>query len=193
MSRIAKWIIERVTRRPPSRVIAGHGREYVHRWFVIPPNRLWGGIHLNHFLLSDDAGSLHDHPYASCSIVLRGSYTEHTIAQGGIHRRVIVRAGVPFFRRSGRIAHGVELPDRPCWSLFIAGGPRYREWGFHHPQLGWIRWDRFEAMHNSGEIANEHVIDAETVMLIGDGNAETGHARLCELKRQVHASAQVMK
>jgi hypothetical protein len=31
-------------------------------------------------------------------------------------------------------------------------GPRYREWGFHCPQDGWIHWERFTKMHDPGAI-----------------------------------------
>jgi hypothetical protein len=47
------------------------------RWHIIPRNRLFN-IYLHHFLKSDYDRALHDHPWASLSIILKGEYTEHT-------------------------------------------------------------------------------------------------------------------
>lgn len=147
---IADWIIDRVTRRPPDFVIGGQDRPYLLRWFVIPRNRCFN-VYLHQFRRSDDDRALHDHPWANCSILLRGSYTEHTIAAGGINRREVLGVGAIRARWSGRIAHRVELHDGPCWTLFITG-PRYRQWGFHCPEQGWIHWERFTAPEDIGSV-----------------------------------------
>lgn len=161
---IADRIIARITRRPPDFIIGGQERPYLRRWFVIPRNRLFN-VYLHQFLRSDDDRALHDHPWVNLSILLRGGYFEHTIAAGGIERKELLWAGAWRFRRSGRMAHRIELltignyvttqPDNQqpltCWTLFITG-PRYRSWGFHCPQKGWIRWDHFTAADDSGAI-----------------------------------------
>ena len=162
MSKIADWIISRVTRRPPDFIIGGHENPYLRRWWLIPRNRFFN-VYLHQFLRSDDDRALHDHPWANASILLRGSYLEHTIDAGGIHRKRLLSAGAVRVRLTGKIAHRVELlPDRyvefrtvsgpmvrvdtgsplTCWTIFITG-PRYREWGFHCPEQGWIPWQRF--------------------------------------------------
>ena len=146
----ADKIILRVTRRPPDFVIGGFENPYMLRWFVLPRNKIFN-LYLHQFRRSDDDRALHDHPWANCSILLRGTYTEHTIAQGGIHRRQILHAGSVRLRWTGRIAHRVELHDGPCWSLFITG-PRYRPWGFHCPDKGWTHWKRFTAPDDKGTI-----------------------------------------
>ena len=146
----ADKIILRVTRRPPDFVIGGVENPYMLRWFVLPRNKIFN-LYLHQFRRSDDDRALHDHPWANCSILLRGTYTEHTIAQGGIHRRQILHAGSVRLRWTGRIAHRVELHDGPCWSLFITG-PRYRPWGFHCPDKGWTHWKRFTAPDDKGAI-----------------------------------------
>lgn len=153
-----KWaekLIARVTRRPPDFVIGGTTRPYLRRWFVIPRNRFFN-VYLHQFLRSDDDRALHDHPWINLSVLLRGGYIEHRIAAGGIECRELLWAGEWRFRRSGRMAHRIELLEydgepQPCWTLFITG-PRYRSWGFHCPQQGWIRWDRFTAPNDSGAI-----------------------------------------
>ena len=146
----ADKIISRMMRRPPDFVIGGSERPYMLRWFVLPRNPVFN-IYLHQFRRSDDDRALHDHPWANCSILLRGTYTEHTIAAGGINRRQVLHAGSVRLRWTGRIAHRVDLHDGPCWSLFITG-PRYRSWGFHCPEQGWIHWERFTAPDDKGAI-----------------------------------------
>jgi hypothetical protein len=143
-------IIRRVTRRPPDFVIGGHERPYLRRWFVIPRNRFFN-IYLHQFLRSDDDRALHDHPWANCSIILDGSYFEHTIAEGGIHHKKEIKAGAVRIRLSGKFAHRIELRNGPCWTLFITG-PRYRSWGFHCPEQGWVPWEKFTAPDDYGDI-----------------------------------------
>ena len=143
-------IIEWARGRSPSMVIGGKERPYLLRWFLIPRNPVFN-IYVHLFLRSDDDRALHDHPWANCSILLEGEYVEHRIAQGGINTRTLRRAGDWHVRPSGRIAHRVELTNGPCWTLFITG-PRYREWGFHCPEQGWIPWKRFTADDDPGAI-----------------------------------------
>lgn len=151
----ADRFIARVTRRAPDFIIGGSDRPYLRRWFVLPRNRLLN-VYLHQFLRSDDDRALHDHPWVNASLILRGGYFEHTIAAGGIEARELMWAGELRVRRSGRMAHRIELlgtkeAPHPCWTLFVTG-PRYRSWGFHCPRQGWIRWDKFTAPDDSGSI-----------------------------------------
>jgi len=146
--RLASWL-QAMSRRPPDFVIGGNERPYLLRWFVVPRNTVFN-VYLHCFLRSDDDRALHDHPWANCSIVLRGEYTEHRIAAGGVHQREVLRAGAVRLRLSGRIAHRIELHNGPCWTLFLTG-PRYRQWGFHCPE-GWVHWERFVAPADRGAI-----------------------------------------
>ena len=52
------------------------GDRYMLRWFLLPRNS-WLNVYLHHFLHSDDDRALHDHPYWSVSICLRGRSVEH--------------------------------------------------------------------------------------------------------------------
>lgn len=146
---LGEAIIDRVTRRPPDFTIGGHDRPYLQRWWIAR-NPLFC-VYVHRFLRSDDDRALHDHPWPNLSILLRGEYTEHTISAGGIHQRQVLRAGDWRLRRTGRIAHRIELHDGFCWTLFVTG-PRYREWGFHCPQQGWIHWKKFTATDDPGAI-----------------------------------------
>jgi hypothetical protein len=147
---IAERLIARVTRRAPDFVIGGAERPYLRRWWVIPRNRFFN-FYLHEFLRSDDDRALHDHPWSNVSILLRGTYVEHTIAAGGVEHAQRLRNGQIRIRPSGTFAHRIELTDGPCWTLFITG-PRYREWGFHCPRAGWVHWKRFTAADDIGAV-----------------------------------------
>lgn len=145
---IAKRLLAVATKRAPDVIIGGVERPYMRRWWIIPRNRYFN-IYLHHFLRSDDDRALHDHPWWNISYLLAGEYTEHTIAQGGIHRREIRRTGDHKFRFA-RAAHRIELHAGPCWTLFVTG-PRIRDWGFHC-EKGWRPWQEFTKPGNSNEI-----------------------------------------
>jgi hypothetical protein len=124
------WALVSRLNRPPDVRIGPADDTYLQRWHVIPRNRFFN-VYLHRFLRSDDDRALHDHPWINLSILLRGTYTEHTIAAGGVHQRAVRKAG-DFKLRGARTAHRVELTHGTCWTLFITG-PRLRSWGFHCP------------------------------------------------------------
>lgn len=151
----ADRLIARVTRRPPDFQIGGADNPYCNRWWVIPRNKLFN-IYLHQFVRDDDDRALHDHPWANCSILLRGAYTETLFAcrpspgvwLPGVRRRQR-HPGIPVFRHA-RTAHRVVLPRDaagkpiPCWSLFLTG-PVFRQWGFWCPRGRWVHWRDFTA------------------------------------------------
>lgn len=137
-------------RRPPDLVIGGSDDPYMLRWYLIPRNRFLN-IYLHLFLRSDDDRALHDHPWSNLSVLLEGQYTEHRIEAGGIHVRKMLKAGDVRFRLSGKIAHRVELTNGVCWTLFITG-PKYRRWGFHCPERGWVYWEDFVSSDDVGSV-----------------------------------------
>lgn len=148
--RLIHALASKALSRAPDKVIGGEARPYMLRWFLLPRNALFNAyVHL--FLRSDDDRALHDHPWVNCSLLLFGSYIEHTIAAGGIEHRKRYVAGDWRFRRSGKIAHRIELDAGPCATLFMTG-PRYREWGFHCAREGWIHWRRFADPNDSGSV-----------------------------------------
>jgi hypothetical protein len=132
--------------RPADVVIGSTKTPYMLRWLVLPRNRIFN-VYIHHFLRSDDDRALHDHPWWNLSLLLDGAYTEHSIQAGGIHRRVIRRAGALRLRRA-KAAHRIELHAGPCWTLFIIG-PNIRTWGFHCPS-GWIDWRDFTTDDENG-------------------------------------------
>lgn len=110
--------------RAPDMVLSGPGKQpYLRRWWVIPRNR-WLNIYLHHFLASDDDRALHDHPWHSLSLLLRGGYIEH---QADKIRNFTAPAIIP---RSAICRHRLELiENKAAWTLFITG-PWLRVWGF---------------------------------------------------------------
>jgi len=145
-------LIERA-RRDPYEHLPG----YMERYWLLRPRSLLPfagrtalgrrytvGIRLHRILRSDDARALHDHPWWSCSILLRGRYTEivpvrqvqHPLLDRSVNQHFIRRPFRPVFRRANT-RHRLEIePGQAVWSLFIHGG-RGRAWGFYPPQ-GWI-------------------------------------------------------
>lgn len=145
MIALAAWLKPRLfalaASRKPDVVIGGVANPYLRRWWIIPRNP-FGNLYLHQFLRSDDDRALHDHPWASCSLLLHGAYIEH-VAGGAEH----VRVAGDVVLRGPRAAHRIELTrtlggvEVPCWSLF-ATGPRVRARGFHCPR-GWRHWRDF--------------------------------------------------
>jgi hypothetical protein len=131
--------------RKPDFIIGTKEDPYLIRWWVIPRNKLFN-IYLHEIVRDDDDRALHDHPWVNLSYLLEGSYTEVTIAAGGINHRAVLRAGDWRFRRS-TAAHRLELDHSSrVLSLFITG-PRIREWGFHCHK-GWRHFKEFVAIRD---------------------------------------------
>lgn len=99
-------------------------------------------VYLHQFVRADDTEAMHDHPWWSFSLILRGSYTDLSKRRNGRIVRRVRRAG-QMMVRPPRWAHRILLEDgaEPCWTLFVIG-PTVREWGFHCPH-GWVNWREF--------------------------------------------------
>ncbi len=132
--------ILRFFRRPPDFVIGG---DYLRRWWVIPRNRFFN-IYLHNICRSDDDRALHDHPWWNVSILLSGSYVEHTPAGEVVRRRGAI------VWRPAEAAHRLELRDGPVWTLFITG-PRRRHWGFWCGDR-WVHWQDFTESTDKSQI-----------------------------------------
>lgn len=135
--------------RRPDVTIGGAERPYLLRWWLLPRNPIFN-VYLHRFIRSDDDRALHDHMYVNLSVLLMGSYTEHTIKAGGVNVRKLYRTGDVKFRWPWQ-AHRIELTHGMCWSLFITG-PRVRKWGFHCSDAGWVFWEDFVATDDIGAV-----------------------------------------
>lgn len=141
-------IIDRFSRRAPDICIGGEQDPYMRRWYVIPRNRFFN-IYLHNIVRSDEDRALHDHPWWSLSLCLRGGMLELDAAN---KLPVPIVAG-EWRLRSANYAHRLVVDsDDDCWTLFITG-PRLRDWGFHCPR-GWVRWQDFTAGAN-GELVGK--------------------------------------
>lgn len=131
--------------REPDFIINTGGEPYMLRWYLIPRNPVFN-IYYHHILKSDDDRALHDHPWPSVSLMIRGELRE-VLADGS---RRIVRAGDLVYRGS-EFAHRLETVDQyGAETLFITGA-KVREWGFHCPE-GWKLWTEFIEEGGCGEV-----------------------------------------
>lgn len=134
------WARE-VMSRAPDFVI---GEDYLRRWWVIPRNE-GCNVYLHEILHSDDDRAHHDHPWDNVSMLIEGSYIEHT---GDV---ALERTAGSTVTRKATDAHRLEIPPGGrAVSLFITG-PKLREWGFHCPS-GWVPWQEFVAADNAGQV-----------------------------------------
>lgn len=139
----------------PHLIVGTAEMPYMLRWWLVPRNP-WLNVYLHKFV-NDDEPTLHDHPWHSVSILLRGRLREVTPStwcrwmraqrtqwnwygsrwfSSEEHRR-----GAVVYRRHEHL-HRLELIDRrPAWTLFITG-PMQRVWGFDCPG-GWVPWTKF--------------------------------------------------
>lgn len=146
-------------RDPDFTVVRDGGEPYLHRWWVWRRNR-WCNLYL-HQMLRDDDAVIHDHPYASLSLVLTDGLRERFTWRPDILAREVphVYHGQALFERwlsaghlvyrSRHFAHQL-IVDKPedgsvpnVWTLFLTG-PRLREWGFWCPR-GWRPWHEYVA------------------------------------------------
>lgn len=116
---------------------------FLKRWLLKPKDD-WHNRYLHCFTRDDEDRALHDHPWWNLSILLDGSYYEHTIAKGGVHHRELLTAGdmklrapwdahrVECLKEYDSLQPGTTLKPLPCWSLFLTG-PVQHGWGFHCP------------------------------------------------------------
>lgn len=138
---------EAVAARAPDRLVrAAGGGPYLARWYLYPAaaarraDAARPALYLHGFHDSD-VGHLHDHPWPSLSVIVRGEYIEHVPADrrhpAGATRARRRRPGDVVLRRA-RSPHRIEIPagqERPVLTLF-AVGRRRRAWGFWCPR-GW--------------------------------------------------------
>lgn len=100
-------------------------------WSSLPFN-----LYLHKFHRSDDDGALHNHPWGwSVSLILAGGYEEERRVIDPQWGWKVIRRKVKPFRLNiilGGTYHRVDLLEKDCWSLFLAG-PKTHSWNF---------WDR---------------------------------------------------
>ena len=140
-----------VNSRQPDFVVGEPDDPYMLRWWWIPRNK-WFNVYVHMFLKDDDDRAMHDHPWASLSLLCEGVLKEYYKDQTtGFNYWKYISPG-EWSYRSSKLAHRLEVPKQPFdpITIFITG-PRIREWGFHCP-MGWKHWKDFVGMTNQGSI-----------------------------------------
>jgi hypothetical protein len=139
--------------RKPDFIVGDERDPYLLRWHVIPRNRVFN-IYLHKFLRDDDDRVMHDHPYISLSLIIKGSYVECTPGTNGWTKRKTCKRWSLIFRRAVH-RHRIELIEKsPAWTIFITG-PRIRDWGFWVNNWRFVGWKEFTDPKNRGKINKE--------------------------------------
>jgi hypothetical protein len=131
--------------RPPDFIIGPKDDPYLRRWFLVPRNSVCN-IYLHEIRHDDDDRALHDHPWDFDSVILKGSYIEHSVLAKEPWQN-IYRKGMVNSKRA-ESAHRIQVLDGPVLTLVVTG-PRRRDWGFHCPN-GWRPWQEFCDDRDSG-------------------------------------------
>ena len=133
--------------RKPDFIIGDPDDPYLLRWWIIPRNRFFN-IYLHKFLKSDDDRALHDHPWWSLSIALKGCAIEQL--QNATPR--FIKQGQVVFRQAIH-QHRMIVNKQPFWTLFITG-PVIREWGFWCGDNSnrFVHWKAFTKPEAKGQI-----------------------------------------
>lgn len=116
-----------------------HLEGYMERYWLYPfsvDNPV--NVRIHHILRSDDDRHLHDHPWPSTSVVLKGGYWEILPADQEQHPRLDSTDFLHIWRGPGSVVtrkatdrHLLELPEgQTAWSMFIMG-PVEQKWGFY--------------------------------------------------------------
>lgn len=144
IDQLRDWTYSIMDSRPPDANIGdSHGPDYLHRWFVIPKNPFCG-VYI-HKIMRSDKDVPHDHPWASQSIMLEGSYVESTPVGD------FVRKAGDVWMRSATDAHRLIVPDGGYAITLFTFGPKEREWGFACPS-GWVPWWEFCDPKDKGQV-----------------------------------------
>lgn len=118
--------------RAPSLIMRSATQIYMVRWVLI---RVFGWELKFNLFLASDPDCLHDHPWPFLSVMLSGSYTEHT--SYGAHK---YRAPCILWRPAPW-RHRIEIHE-PCLTMNISA-PKRRNWGFWTP-AGWVIWRKYK-------------------------------------------------
>ena len=130
----------------------GQREPYMIRRHLLPHNRVCN-LYLHTYVDSDDERVLHDHPWWSVSLCLKGELREYfQVGNSKLPEVRRIRAGRVVVR-GPEFSHRLALDSRRAVTLFLTG-PRVRLWGFHCPQ-GWIPYFEFQFKDGCGEFVED--------------------------------------
>jgi hypothetical protein len=140
---------------PPDEVIGREGKQssndpYMERWYLLRRNLQSNiyNVYLHRFV-REDPEDLHDHPWANVSVVLHGSYVEHSHSLDG--RRIDTRKAGDIVMRAAEDRHAIISVEPGTVTLF-ATGPKVREWGFWMNEV-FVPWREYRALKDRQEAA----------------------------------------
>ena len=136
---------------------------YMERDFLIPfepDNKLNCRIH--RILTSDDDRAMHDHPWATMSIILDGGYWEimpydqdqdPALDSQRFHRVWRIRGDV--IRRKATDRHRLEVSPKvgPATTMFVMGEYE-NKWGFYTPE-GKVYWKTYLGIEDSESVSSQ--------------------------------------
>ena len=97
----------------------------------------WFGLYVHWFHASDD-DSLHDHPWAFLTVIVRGGYWEHMLGSGDTQVK-LWQPPLSVRVRPARWLHRIEIDPTRKPVTIVFRGPQSRRWGFR-TRGGWIPW-----------------------------------------------------
>jgi hypothetical protein len=139
----------------PDEIIGEESDPYLLRWWIFKCR--WFNIYLHRFLRDDDDRALHDHPWNSFSILLKGKYCEarHLTDVSTIYAdpaaTVKCHLKSKFIYRKATYRHRVILLTKTAWTIFITG-PKIRDWGFWCEGNRFVPWQEFCDERDHGKI-----------------------------------------
>ncbi len=135
---LAKWLC--AIKRPPDVSMGGEEDPYLVRWWLIPENRFFN-VYLHRFLRDDDDRVLHDHPWHSVSLLLKGQVLEvYRMNDCNLDQTRVLYRGQLIYRKAS-FAHRLFLPQSQfggcpdAWVLFVTG-PVIGRWWSLRPKKG---------------------------------------------------------
>lgn len=151
IAKATKWWEIFAFKNKPLIHIGGEQNPYMIRWAIVDGRGKGNNVYLHKFLRDDDDRALHDHPWASTSILLSGSLLE--IDRDNPDGKLIEAGQIR--TRAADYLHRLKVVE-PGYTLFITG-PKVREWGFACAE-GWRHWTRFSG-GEAGEVVGQGCAD----------------------------------
>lgn len=144
--------------------ISIHGELYLRRLIVVQVPRV-GSLMVHWIVRPDPQREPHDHPVAFRAMIVRGGYTEERWILPGCANASCCRALAVFpddfeverrhygpgnvNRMRAADIHRI-VAARPDTVTLVFAGPKVRDWGFHVPRDGWVKWSDY---YDLGEAA----------------------------------------
>lgn len=134
-------------------LLRADGKDYMERWVLTYP---FGMVRIHKIISSDVDYHLHDHPWDFVTIMLKGSYCEHTPINNKAKVYPCATSMEYHFAPSARFIradeyHRLTVNRGPIWTLVLTGRKK-NKWGFL-TRDGKLQWREVEGQMR---VKNEH-------------------------------------